>query len=121
VGRPSLLIPYPFAGDHQRHNALALERAGAALCVLAGEATSERLAAELSRLILDESLLPRMAGAARTLGKPDAAQVIAADLLDLAGLTGASGAGEGEAGSRVGGTRASAPSRSRSRSRSEVH
>jgi UDP-N-acetylglucosamine--N-acetylmuramyl-(pentapeptide) pyrophosphoryl-undecaprenol N-acetylglucosamine transferase len=88
VGRPSLLIPYPFAGDHQRHNALALERAGASVCVLAAEATSERLAQELRRLATLEGALARMAERAARLGRPDAARVIALDLLRLAGLEG---------------------------------
>ena len=42
VGRASLLIPYPFAGDHQRFNAHSLERRGAALTVLSNDATPER-------------------------------------------------------------------------------
>src|SRR6185369_1283509 len=45
VGRPGLLVPYPFAADdHQRVNAEALVQAGAAICVLNAEATPERLA-----------------------------------------------------------------------------
>jgi UDP-N-acetylglucosamine--N-acetylmuramyl-(pentapeptide) pyrophosphoryl-undecaprenol N-acetylglucosamine transferase len=88
VGRPSLLIPYPFAGDHQRHNAHALERAGAAVCVLSADAKSERLAAEIGRLVEDGDVLPRMAHAAERLGRPDAARDIALDLVDLAGMRG---------------------------------
>jgi UDP-N-acetylglucosamine--N-acetylmuramyl-(pentapeptide) pyrophosphoryl-undecaprenol N-acetylglucosamine transferase len=85
VGRPSLLVPYPFAGDHQRFNAISLERHGAAVCVPAAEATEERLAEELDRLARDPETLPRMAASARSLGRPDAAAAIARDLLDLAG------------------------------------
>lgn len=86
VGRPSLLIPYPFAGDHQRHNADELVASGAALCVLSRDATPDRLASEIERLISTPNELPRMAAAARALGKPDAATVIARDLLELAGI-----------------------------------
>jgi UDP-N-acetylglucosamine--N-acetylmuramyl-(pentapeptide) pyrophosphoryl-undecaprenol N-acetylglucosamine transferase len=102
VGRPSLLVPYPFAGDHQRHNADALVRAGAAVCVLAADATVERLAAELERLTADASLLPAMAAAARELGRPDAALSIARDLLRLTGIegTGAGGSDSGNSGGR---------------------
>ncbi|HEV8550089.1 MAG TPA: UDP-N-acetylglucosamine--N-acetylmuramyl-(pentapeptide) pyrophosphoryl-undecaprenol N-acetylglucosamine transferase, partial [Polyangiaceae bacterium] len=40
VGRPGLLVPYPFAADdHQRKNAEALAAAGAAVCVPNAEAT----------------------------------------------------------------------------------
>jgi UDP-N-acetylglucosamine--N-acetylmuramyl-(pentapeptide) pyrophosphoryl-undecaprenol N-acetylglucosamine transferase len=102
VGRPSLLIPYPFAGDHQRFNAESLAREGAAVCVRAQEATVERLASEIERLAREPGLLPRMAKAALELGRPDAALAVAKDLLSLAGLTpgsvhsnGRNGAGSG--------------------------
>jgi UDP-N-acetylglucosamine--N-acetylmuramyl-(pentapeptide) pyrophosphoryl-undecaprenol N-acetylglucosamine transferase len=105
VGRPSLLIPYPYAGDHQRLNAESLVRAGAALCVRADDATPERLATELARLSRDTDALSRMAAAALALGRPDAALVVAKDLLSLAGLAsesshprGGNGATNGAAG-----------------------
>ena len=87
VGRPSLLLPYPYAaGDHQRMNALALVEAGAALCVDVEQASPERLADELGRLLSDKARLSAMARAARRLARPDAAEVIAKDLLALGGL-----------------------------------
>lgn len=86
VGRPSLLVPYPFAGDHQRFNALSLERRGAARCVLAAEATAERLERELAALLESPARLREMGERARGLGKPFAAELIARDLLSLAGL-----------------------------------
>jgi UDP-N-acetylglucosamine--N-acetylmuramyl-(pentapeptide) pyrophosphoryl-undecaprenol N-acetylglucosamine transferase len=86
VGRASVLIPYPFAGDHQRFNALSLERRGAALTVLSKEATPERLHQEISALLADRARLSGMAERARSLGRPEAARAIAADLLSLAGL-----------------------------------
>lgn len=87
VGRPSVLVPYPYAaGDHQLRNAEALERAGAALCVPSAEATPERLAGEIDRLATAGDALARMAGAARAFGRPHAAATIARDLLALAGL-----------------------------------
>lgn len=86
VGRPSLLVPYPFAGDHQRLNAEALVRRGAALCVYNAEATPERLAREIEVLLAERSKLSKMAEAARRLGRPEAALCIARDLLALAGL-----------------------------------
>lgn len=86
VGRPSVLIPYPFAGDHQRFNADDLVRTGGAVRVLSHEATPERLAAEIGALVSDRGALPRMAEAARVLGRPEAARAIARDLLELAGL-----------------------------------
>jgi UDP-N-acetylglucosamine--N-acetylmuramyl-(pentapeptide) pyrophosphoryl-undecaprenol N-acetylglucosamine transferase len=91
VGRPSLLVPYPYAaGDHQRHNAEALVRAGAAASVLDAQATPERLASEIARLIADPAALAGMASAARAEGRPEAARAIALDLLEFAGLRAAS-------------------------------
>jgi len=86
VGRPSVLIPYPYAGDHQRFNALSLERRGAAVTVLAKDATPERLSREIGRILSDRGQLKEMAQRARALGRPNAAQAIARDLLALAGL-----------------------------------
>lgn len=88
VGRPSLLLPYPFAGDHQRFNAQSLERRGAARCVLAADATAERLASEIAVLLSESGQLRDMAERARALGRPRAAELIAEDVLDLAGLMG---------------------------------
>jgi UDP-N-acetylglucosamine--N-acetylmuramyl-(pentapeptide) pyrophosphoryl-undecaprenol N-acetylglucosamine transferase len=88
VGRPGLLVPYPFAADdHQRVNAEALVAAGAALCVANADATPERLAAEMAGLSRDRARLARMAAAARDAGRPTAARDIALDLLNLAGLS----------------------------------
>jgi len=89
VGRPSLLIPYPFAsGDHQRVNAESLVRAGAAVCLTSEEATPERLAAEIGALATNLERLDLMAERAADLGRPNAARAIAQDLLALAGLAG---------------------------------
>ncbi len=87
VGRPSVLVPYPYAaGDHQLKNAESLARAGAAVCVEARAATPERLASEIDRLASAEGSLEQMAEAARAFGRPHAATAIARDLLVLAGL-----------------------------------
>lgn len=89
IGRPSLLIPYPFAsGDHQRINALSLQREGAAICLGPAEATVERMASEVRRLVEHRSRLVAMAQAARRLGRPHAADDIAHDFLQLCGLEG---------------------------------
>lgn len=87
VGRPSLLIPYPFAaGDHQRYNAESLAEAGAAIAVLSERATPEKLATVIEALTRTPATLAQMAAKAVQLGRPDAAVRIAEDLLALAGL-----------------------------------
>jgi UDP-N-acetylglucosamine--N-acetylmuramyl-(pentapeptide) pyrophosphoryl-undecaprenol N-acetylglucosamine transferase len=87
VGRPSILVPYPFAaGDHQAHNADALVRAGAAIRVKDKLATPDTVGKAIGALLADRSLLATMAAAARAIGRPAAAQTVALDLLELAGL-----------------------------------
>ena len=91
AGRPSILVPYPFAADdHQRWNAEAVRAAGAATVVLDGEMTGSRLAAEIRALAEDPDLRRRMADAARSLARPDAAERIAdvADALLEGGTAG---------------------------------
>jgi UDP-N-acetylglucosamine--N-acetylmuramyl-(pentapeptide) pyrophosphoryl-undecaprenol N-acetylglucosamine transferase len=87
VGRPSLLVPYPFAGDHQKLNAHSIAQEGASLWLPSADATPDRLAQELRTLMNDPAKLMAMADAARTLGRPHAAQAIAQDLLSLAGVS----------------------------------
>ena len=84
-GLPSLLIPYPHAsGNHQAANARWMEQAGAA-AVLPDEAlTPERLRAEIDALVADDARRRTMAAAARRLARPDAARVIAREVLRAA-------------------------------------
>ncbi|HVY27919.1 MAG TPA: undecaprenyldiphospho-muramoylpentapeptide beta-N-acetylglucosaminyltransferase [Polyangiaceae bacterium] len=89
VGRPSLLVPYPFAGDHQKMNADSIAKEGAALWLPSADATPDRIAQELRTLMNDPAKLIAMAERARTLGRPRAARTIAKDLLLLAGVTSA--------------------------------
>lgn len=85
VGRPGLLIPYPFAADdHQMKNARSLERAGGALALAQVDATERRVAAEIEALAGDPARRARMADAAAAQGRPDAAARVADDLLALA-------------------------------------
>jgi len=81
AGKPALLIPLPTAADdHQRKNAEALERAGAARCLLQTEMTPARLAEEIVTLLEDPLTLRAMAHASHRLAKRDAA----ARIVDLA-------------------------------------
>jgi UDP-N-acetylglucosamine--N-acetylmuramyl-(pentapeptide) pyrophosphoryl-undecaprenol N-acetylglucosamine transferase len=78
VGLPAILVPYPYAADdHQRRNAEALVRAGAAEMILDRELTGERLAAALGPLLADGARRTSMAAYARSLGRPDAAERVA--------------------------------------------
>jgi undecaprenyldiphospho-muramoylpentapeptide beta-N-acetylglucosaminyltransferase len=79
VGRAGILVPLPIAPyDHQAANAQQLVKAGAAIMLRDPEVTGERLAAELHRLLDDGPAKIRSMGeAARTIGRPDAADAVA--------------------------------------------
>jgi UDP-N-acetylglucosamine--N-acetylmuramyl-(pentapeptide) pyrophosphoryl-undecaprenol N-acetylglucosamine transferase len=84
-GRPSILVPYPYAaGDHQSGNARWMERAGAALVIGDRELTPERLAREVAGLLHDRTRLEAMGRAAAALARPDAAEAIAREVLAAA-------------------------------------
>ncbi len=87
VGRAAIFIPFPFAADdHQRANAEALSKSGAAVCIPQADATSERLASEIASLLQDRARREAMASAARRMGRPHAAWDVAEDLLHLANI-----------------------------------
>jgi UDP-N-acetylglucosamine--N-acetylmuramyl-(pentapeptide) pyrophosphoryl-undecaprenol N-acetylglucosamine transferase len=81
IGRPSILIPYPFAmDDHQAANAAVLENAGAAWVMRQDTLNAENLSVLLAEILTQPQVLAARAAAAKTLGQPDAA----AQLADLA-------------------------------------
>jgi UDP-N-acetylglucosamine--N-acetylmuramyl-(pentapeptide) pyrophosphoryl-undecaprenol N-acetylglucosamine transferase len=78
IGRPAILIPYPFATDnHQAANAAVLERAGAAWVVPQSELDAEKLTHLLTGILADPVGLTTRAAAAKALGHPDAARHLA--------------------------------------------
>lgn len=81
-GRPSILVPYPFAAhDHQRVNAANLADRGAAVVIEDGDLTGERLAREIAHLLADRTTLSRMSANARLFARPDAAERLARALV----------------------------------------
>lgn len=84
AGRPSILVPFPFAADnHQQHNAEAMSRHGAARIVVDHDMTGQRLFDEVTRLMMDRPVLDAMSAAAKSMAKPFAAQKAADVLLEL--------------------------------------
>lgn len=82
TGRPAVLVPYPHAAaGHQEGNAAWMADAGAATVIRDDELGAERLAAEIDGLIRDEQRLAAMAAASAALAKPDAARLIADQVL----------------------------------------
>jgi len=87
AGVPALLLPYRKAiRNHQRLNAFAFEHVGAARVVRQSrdrEKTVTNLHEQLSLLLSDGSLRGRMARAIRSLARPDAASLVADEVLRL--------------------------------------
>jgi UDP-N-acetylglucosamine--N-acetylmuramyl-(pentapeptide) pyrophosphoryl-undecaprenol N-acetylglucosamine transferase len=85
IGLPAILVPLPRArGDEQAVNARVLGDAGAAVVIAQSDATPERLQTEILALLGDPERRERMANAARTVARPDAAARLADELLSLA-------------------------------------
>lgn len=84
-GRPAILVPYPHAtADHQSANARWMEQAGAAVVVPDEELSAARLRSEIDALLGDGERLAAMGRASASLGRPDAAQRIAGEVLAAA-------------------------------------
>ena len=78
IGRPALFVPYPHALDHdQAANAAALAAAGGAEVHPQASLSAERIAELIGGLMDDPDRLARMAAAAKSAGRPDAARLLA--------------------------------------------
>jgi len=87
AAKPAIFVPFPGAADdHQKRNAEALERGGAAVMLEQSNLTPDSLADAVTSLFSDPSRLQNMAQAARKLAHPNAAQEIAAMAARLAGI-----------------------------------
>ncbi len=86
LGRPSILVPYPHALDHdQARNAERLEQAGGAVLTLQKNIGPVRLSQLLARLMDTKSgELAAMADAARQAGRPKAVEQLAVEIEALA-------------------------------------
>jgi UDP-N-acetylglucosamine--N-acetylmuramyl-(pentapeptide) pyrophosphoryl-undecaprenol N-acetylglucosamine transferase len=82
AGRPALLVPYPHAtGDHQTKNARYFEEGGGAVVVPEEQLDLRR---QVTELLADPERLETMGKAIRSLARPEAADVIAEELIALA-------------------------------------
>jgi len=79
IGRPAILVPYPHAtDDHQAANAAGLVEAGGAFMFREDELTPEGLAGAIAAILADPEGARAMAAASRGVGRPDAAEHLAA-------------------------------------------
>jgi UDP-N-acetylglucosamine--N-acetylmuramyl-(pentapeptide) pyrophosphoryl-undecaprenol N-acetylglucosamine transferase len=83
AGRPAIFVPYPFAtGDHQAHNAEHFVRAGGAIMVR--ELDLEDVPDLVRSLLDDPERRQKMSEAMLRAARPDAAAVIADELVAMA-------------------------------------
>lgn len=83
-GKPSILIPFPFAtADHQRYNAEALQKLGAARMILQKDLTAEVLVKEINALLSNENRLNKMAEQSKNMGKPEATSLLVDQMEEL--------------------------------------
>ena len=83
AGTPAILVPYPHAtGDHQSSNARHFAEGGGALVV--DQRDLGRVPALAAELLADPPRLAQMSDAMRALAEPDAADVVADELVALA-------------------------------------
>ena len=87
AGKPAIFVPFPRAADdHQRVNAQALERAGAAVVLEETKLEQVWLVDTVAALLGDPARLARMGQAAAGLSHPNAAREIAQMAASLAGV-----------------------------------
>lgn len=87
AGKPAVFVPFPLAADdHQRRNAEALERAGAAIVLEETKLDEVWLVDTVSALLEDARMLRKMSDTARSMAHPDAAKDIADLAAKVAGI-----------------------------------
>jgi UDP-N-acetylglucosamine--N-acetylmuramyl-(pentapeptide) pyrophosphoryl-undecaprenol N-acetylglucosamine transferase len=83
-GVPAILVPLPTAAaDHQTQNARAIAAAGAAVMLPQDSLTPELVATTVNRISSDAAVLQDMREKTLMRARPDAAQIIAADILSM--------------------------------------
>lgn len=82
-GKPSILIPYPFAGGHQRANARLVEELGGGLIIEQSQASPERVLEVARRLLADQRLRTAMGSQVRLLQTQDAAEKLTDAIVEL--------------------------------------
>ncbi|WP_153506613.1 undecaprenyldiphospho-muramoylpentapeptide beta-N-acetylglucosaminyltransferase [Cumulibacter manganitolerans] len=84
VGLPAMYVPLPHGNGEQRLNAEPVVRAGGGVLVDDADLTGDYLVEVLLPLLRDPAKVAAMAGAARSAGHAQAADVLAAKVLEVA-------------------------------------
>lgn len=85
AGKPAMLIPLPdAANNHQWENAIAYEKAGAALVITQENLKPQIFMDQAAKLLSDSARCRRMSESARKFYVPNSAKMIAEDILKIA-------------------------------------
>ena len=85
AGLPSFLVPLPHAiDDHQSRNAEYLAKEGAAILLPQHATDADKLAAQLTEVLMHPEKLKAMGRTARSLAKPDATRTVVEICLEVA-------------------------------------
>lgn len=77
LGKAAILIPSPYvAGNHQEHNARAVERSGGAKVICEKDLNTDILAETASTILDSDTILSKMSSASRSIGIADATDKI---------------------------------------------
>ena len=83
-GVPSIVIPITESnGNHQRVNAYAYARSGAASVIEEANLTTNVLVGEIDRVLQDKNIREKMSIAAKNFTRPDAADLIAREIINI--------------------------------------
>lgn len=84
AGLASFLLPLPHAiDDHQTRNAEFLAKQGAAVVLPQHATDADRLAAQLTEVLMDKQRIEKMGQQARSLAQPDATQTVVETCLEV--------------------------------------
>ncbi|MFC1593997.1 undecaprenyldiphospho-muramoylpentapeptide beta-N-acetylglucosaminyltransferase [Candidatus Omnitrophota bacterium] len=85
---PAIIVPYPFAGEHQLFNAAFLSDRNAAVLMREQAMTGDSLAKKLDTLISDKSSLKQLQENLGHLRFPDAAKLLATEVVNAGAFHG---------------------------------
>ena len=78
---PAILVPYPYAGGHQRLNAIVLEKIGSGILMEEKNLTPRNMRDAILKL-MDRNILKNMSGRAKNIEKPDACKILIKELCE---------------------------------------
>ena len=84
MGKPSILVPYPYAAEnHQYYNAMELVKNNAAILIEEKDFTGERLIKEIDALLSDRSRLEELGANAKKMAIYDATERIVSCICEI--------------------------------------